>query len=773
MLPHFLLSPLWLRAGACCLALSLVPQAHADEASADTATELGDVIVTAKPLRQTADEVVQSTDVLAGEALERERSGTIGDVLETQPGIANASFGPGVGRPIIRGQGGPRVQILQNGIASMDASALSPDHAVSIDPLGADQVEVIRGPATLLYGGGSSGGVVNIVDDRLPDTVVPGFRATADLSYGDNADERQAALRARYGLAGVQFGAHYSRREAGNFDIPGRAERFDEHEHEEEHAHEGEHEEAMHTEAHDAHADHDEHGEADGRGVLPNSSLEAESFGGSIAWAGERGMIGAAVSRFTTNYGVPGHGHGHGHGHDEEHGETHGEEHDHEEAEAHEEEGHSHEEEGHSHEDVRIDLEQTRTDLRGLLYDPFPGFVRLEGRVGINDYTHAEVEPSGEIGTTFDVQAVRARVLAEHQPIGNWAGVIGTQFVDRDFEAVGEEAYVPPVTTREMGLFVVEGFRFGDGHRLELGARFDATDHEPEGNLRAQDFGTYTLSAGVNYMLADHLHLRGNVQRSQRAPAAEELYADGAHIATSTFERGDIDLDPETANSLDLALLRDAGRWTWSLSAFYNRIDDYIFLREVDAGLNADGSGAGSTDGEADFVNEEGEFDADGELLLVDYAQENAVFFGAEIESRFHFLKQGERHLNVGGFADLVRGELRDSNDHLPRVTPPRIGVDISGGLAGFSARLGYIRVTEQDRTAPLESVTPAYNELRADLRYTLATASGPLSFYLRARNLLDDTQREATSVLKDVAPAPGRSLFVGLRMEFDPARAL
>ncbi|WP_420426444.1 TonB-dependent receptor [Algiphilus sp.] len=767
MHPRFLLSPLWLRAGACCLALSMTPSAHADEEQTASATELGDVIVTAKPLRPTPDEVVQSTDVLTGEALARERSGTIGDVLEYQPGIANSSFGPGVGRPIIRGQGGPRVQILQNGIASMDASALSPDHAVSIDPLGADQVEVIRGPATLLYGGGSSGGVVNVVDDRLPDSVIPGFRATADLSYGDNADERQTALRARYGLAGVQFGAHYSRREAGNFDIPGRAERSDEHEHEheEEHAHEGEHEESMHPEAHEAHDEHEEHGEDEARGVLPNSSLEAESFGASVAWAGERGMIGAAVSRFTTNYGVPGHGHGHG----EEHGEEHG----HEEGGAHEEEAHGHEEEGHSHEDVRIDLEQTRTDLRGLLYDPFPGFVRLEGRVGINDYTHAEIEPSGEIGTKFDVQALRARVLAEHKPLGDWAGVIGTQFVDRDFEAVGEEAYVPPVQTQEMGLFLVEGLRFGEGHRLELGARFDATDHETEGNQPAQDFGTYTLSAGVNYMLADHLHLRGNLQRSQRAPAAEELYADGAHAATSTFERGDVNLDPETANSVDLALVRDAGTWTWSVGAFYSRIDDYIFLREVDAGLNADGSGTGSTDGEADFVNEEGEFEADGELLLVDYAQENAVFFGAEVETRFHFIEQGQRFLSVGGFADLVRGELRDSNDHLPRVTPPRVGVDISGGLAGVSARLGYIRVTEQDRTAPLESVTPAYNELRADLSYTLATASGPLSVYLRARNLLDDTQREATSVLKDVAPAPGRSLFVGLRMDFDPARAM
>lgn len=751
------------RAGVLCLATLATYTVSAQEAEQSEATQLDSVIVTASPLGQTAEEITQPVDVLNGEALERNRQGTIGDVLENRPGIANSSFGPGVGRPVIRGQGGPRVQILQNGIAAMDASAISPDHAVSIDPLDADQIEVIRGPATLIYGGGASAGVVNVVDDRLPDTVVPGLRARADFSYGDNANERRTALRARYGLAGVQIGAQYTRRETGIFEIPGVAERPDLHDdghaeaHEDE-AHEEEHGEE-HAEEHEGEHGHED--EAAERGIIPNSSITAERVGGSIAWAGERGMLGATVSRFTTNYGVPGHDHGHG---EEEH---HDGEAEHAE-EAHAEEAHAHEEE-HAEGGVRIDLEQTRTDLRGLLYDPFPGFVRLEGRVGINDYRHVEIEPGGEVGTTFDVQAVRGRFTAEHQAIHDWAGVIGVEFVDRDFEAVGEEAYIPPVQTQDVGLFLVEGYRFGD-HRLELGARVDAVEHEPENGQPSTDFTALTLSSGLNFMLADHLHLRTNLQRAERAPAAEELYADGAHIATATFERGNAALDTETANNIDVSIGTDAGRWTWELSAFYNRIDDYIFLQEVDQGRNADGSGTGTPDGEADFVNEEGEFDADGEFLLVDYAQEDAVFFGAELQTRFHLIDAGSRALSVRAFGDLVRGELRDSNENLPRVTPPRLGLDLEGAIGGLSGRLGYIRVTEQDRTAELETVTPAYNELAADISYTLATTSGPLTFYARARNLLDDTQREATSVLKDLAPAPGRSLFLGLRMEFDSA---
>jgi iron complex outermembrane receptor protein len=686
----------------------------------DAPTQLETIVIQASPFGLSADALVQPVDVLSGEDLEQRRRGTIGDVLADRPGIGNASFGPGVGRPVIRGQGGPRVQIMENGIGSMDASAISADHAVSVDPLGADQVEVIKGPATLIYGGAASAGVVNVVDDRLPTTVTPGLRLRGDVSYGDNADETNAAVRARYGVGEFQFGAQYARRDAGDFSIPGYAVR------------EG---------LEDGH-DHDHGDEAERHGVLENSRLTTESGGVSGAWVTDRGMLGAAVSRFDTNYGIA----GHSHGHEEE------------------------EEEAHSHDGVRIDLQQTRVDLRGLLYDPLPGFDRVETRIGINDYRHREIEPGGEVGTTFDVRETEARVELAHKSLADWVGVSGLQFKHRDFEAVGEEAFVPPVVTRDVGVFLIEGRELGE-HRLELGGRVDFVSHAPK-NAAApdRDYTPVTLSAGINFMLSEHLHLRVNAQRAQRAPAAEEVYAYGPHIATAGFERGSLSIDPETAHNLDIGFGRDDGAWTWEIGAFYNRIRDYIFLQEVDQGLNADGSGTPSSDGIADRVDESGQFATDGELLLLDFRQQDAEFYGAEVSGRLKLIDSDTYRLALRGFGDIVRAKLVDSGENLPRVTPMRLGISAEGGVGPWSATLGYTRVMEQDRTAPLETPTPGHDLVSADLGYALTVGGARVTLYARGRNLLDEKQRLATSFLKDISPQPGRSVFVGLRFDFDPA---
>ncbi len=693
------------------------------------APQLETIIVEASPFRRGAEDLVQPVDVLAGEELERRRGGTIGDVLADRPGVSNASFGPGVGRPVIRGQGGPRVQVLDNGISSMDASSISADHAVAVDPLHAEQIEIIKGPATLIYGGGASAGIVNVVDDRLSDQLTPGLRLGGAFSYGSNADEKTSSVKTRYGLSSLQLGAQYGRRSAGDFSIPGFAVR--------QHA-DGGHED------HDHHDDHD----ADSFDILDNSSLRAESYGASAAWIGERGMLGAAVTRLETNYGVP----GHSHAHEEEH----------------------EEEAAHSHDGVRIDLEQTRVDLRGLLRAPLPGFSALEVRAGINDYQHQEIEAGGDIGTRFDVQETEARAQLTHLPLGAWTGVGGVQVGDRDFEAVGAEAFIPPVTTRGLGLFLVEQRSFG-AHRLELGARVDQTRHTPTAaadgplaTLRKQEFTALSFSAGTAFALAEHLHLRVNAQHAQRAPSAEELYAYGAHLATSSFERGAQDLDAETANNLELTLGRDAGRFTWELSAFYNRINDYIFLSETDLGLDADGDGSVQADGRADRVDEAGHFSTDGELLLLDYRQRDAEFHGAELSAGYRVIDHAAWTLDLRAFGDTVRGRLRDGGD-LPRMTPMRAGIGADTAYRGFSASLRYLRADRQDRTAALETDTPGHDLVSADLGYSFALGSSVATLFVRGRNLLDEKQRLSTSVLKDVAPQPGRSIYTGIRIDFQP----
>lgn len=715
-------TPIRIRVSCALFAAALPALAHGQSPPPEEPVELEEIIVRSGPFERTADELVQAVDVLSGEALERRRRGTVGDVLADRPGIANASFGPGVGRPVIRGQGGPRVLLLENSIASMDASSISADHAVTVDPLDADQIEVIKGPATLIYGGAASAGIVNVIDDRLPDIVVPGLRLRGNLSYGDNGDERNGALRARYGVGEFQLGANVARRDAGEFDIPGYATRAG-------------------ADAHEGH-DHAEEEEEERYGVLDNSDLRTDSYGASAAWVRDRGMLGVAVTRFESNYGIPGHGHAHEEDADEE-------------------------EEAHSHDGVRIDMEQTRTDLRGLLYDPLPGFDRLELRAGINDYRHREIEPGGEVGTTFDVQETETRIELAHRPIGEWVGVAGLHVSHRDFEAVGEEAFVPPVVTRGLGLFLVESRKIA-GHEFEIGARVDQVEHEPQSDALADtDFTPLSLSTGINFLFGDHLHLRVNLQRAQRAPAAEELYAFGPHLATLAFERGDVALDVETANNLDLSFGRDRGRWTWEVGAFYNRINDYVFLREVDEGLNADGSGTPSSDGVADRVDESGTFEADGELLLVDVTQQGAEFYGAEIWLRHQLIDEGPLRLALRGFGDTVRGRLKSGGQNLPRISPSRLGISADAEFGDWSAALGYTRVFEHDRLAPLETNTPGHDLVSADLEYALPFQNVRTTIYLQGRNLLDEKQRLSTSFLKDVAPQPGRSLFVGLRFDF------
>ncbi len=747
-------APAWFRLTPLALALSWPLPAIAQETTADTAearesaderrtagngaiAELPTITVEASPFGRDAETLVQPVDVISGEELERLRGGTIGDMLGNRPGVSNASFGPGVGRPVIRGQGGPRVQILDNGIGSMDASSISADHAVSVDPLNAQQVEIIKGPATLIYGGSASAGLVNVVDDRLPDEVTPGLAASGNFSYGSNADEKNRSARLRYGSGPWQFGTQYALRTAGDFSVPGYAVRQHE---ESEHADEEEH-------------DHEE--DAGSFNRLDNSSLRTESLGASTAFVGSRGMLGAAVTRFETNYGVPGHAH----------------EHEHEE-EAHEEEE---EEAGHSEEGVRIDLEQTRVDLRGKLYEPLRGFEELETRVGVNDYRHREIEASGAIGTQFDVTEVEARVQLAHHPLGAWKGVTGVQVRDRDFEAVGAEAFVPPTQTRGAGLFVVEEREFGERHRLELGARVDRLEHQVDAAGSAapmppadRDFTTYSLSAGSSFALGEHLHLRLNAQRAQRAPSTEELYAFGPHLATSSYERGDLQLDPEIANNLELSIGRDSGRFTWEASTYYNRIDDFIYLQSVDQGLSADGSGTADSDGVADTVDESGQFDAEGEMLLVDHRQRDAQFYGAELSAGYKLIRSGPLKLDLRAFGDTVRGEFVGGGN-LPRMTPSRFGVGANARIAALSGDVSYQRTLRQEHTAELETDTPGYDLLSADLGYALQWGRTRATFYVRGRNLLDEKIRLATSFLKDVAPLPGRSIFTGLRIDFAP----
>lgn len=634
--------------------------------------QLEPLTVTALPLAGEGGTLADPVEVLSGAELAQRRRASLGETLARQPGVSASDFGQGASRPIIRGLGGARLRMLQDGVGSMDASSLSADHAVAIEPFEAEQIEILRGPATLLYGSGAIGGVVNVVTGRIPDRVPEKFGAQLDLRL-DSVDEGGTGRYAFEGGAG-QFAARVSGvvRRAGNYS-PG------------------------------------------GTSVeIPTSDVQTGQFGGGLSWVGEQGLLGLGLSSLRSDYGIPGEG-------------------------------------------ARIELEQMRQDLEGRLDEPLPGIEQARVRLGRNDYRHREIEPDGEVGTTFDNREVEGRLELLHGPLGPWRGLAGVQVQSRAFSALGEEAYVPAVDQHSVGLFVLEERAFGE-LRLEAGARLEHAWNDPGQAGPAVDHTVYGLSAGLSLPLAPGWTVGANLGRAQRAPAIEELYSDGPHLATGAFEIGNPALGEETANSLDLGLRRDGPGWNLALNLYASLYQDFIYQQERDA----DGDGA------PDRVNEEGEAPAPGEdtLLLLDTVQEEAWFHGLEFEAGAELLRGPAGLLEGRLMLDYVRGRLTDGTN-LPRITPLRVGGALAWRQGPWSASLSALRVTAQGENAPLETQTDGYTLLDLALERTLGSSSGLAVLTLRAENLLDEEARRHESFIKDSAPLPGRNFGLDLRLSF------
>ncbi len=643
------------------------------------------ITVTATPLEAEAGHIAQPVEVLTGEALRRRQALTIGETLAREPGISASDFGLGASRPIIRGLGGPRVRILEGGIGSMDASALSPDHAVSIDPLHARQIEILKGPATLLYGSGAIGGIVNIVTDRIPMEVPDKPSLEPEFRYDSATNERTGGgtVEAGYGNLALHFDG--LKRRTSDYDIPGFA------------------------------SIDPEPGEIPGE--VFNSDVDTETEAGGASYIGDRGYLGFAISHYASNYGVPGSG----------------------------------EEAG-----VRIDLHQLRYDIQGELENPAPGFNRLKMKLGHNDYEHQEIEPSGEVGTDFQNDEYEGRVELLHQPLWGFNGVLGVQVRHLDFEAIGEEALTPPVVGRSVGIFWFEE-RDWDLWHFEAGARYENARYDADAGSPDVEHDIYSVSGGAVRSFGEDYSAGVSVTRAQRAPSLDELYNDGPHLATATFERGDTALDPETANNLDLTLRGSEGPWTWQISAFANLIEDFIFADSVDE----------NGDGIADRVDEEGELVPDGDLLSLIFVQDDAIFYGFEAEMVFGIFEDTSYgDLDARLFADYVRGKLTDG-DNLPRITPPRFGAGFDYRFGAWSGDFEVMRVAKQTDNAPLETETDGYTQVDLGISYTFGTEPPDLTLALRGTNLLDEEERRNNSFLKDIAPLPGRSVLITLRASF------
>lgn len=668
--------------GALLLCAFLSP-CHAD--TADNVAAVDTVTVTAVPTRSGESHLVQPAIVLADDELRRKQVATLGETLNHELGMSSTSFGAGASRPLIRGLGGERVRVLENGIGAMDASSLSDDHAVSVDPLVARQLEVLKGPATLLYGSGAIGGVVNVVTDRIPTALLERPRGKLDFSF----DEASSAFGGGAALDASQgpIAAHIDglKRSTSNYDIPGFADL------------------APPPGAR--------------RGVLGGSDTDSSSVTGGLSYVGDRGFLGFSINHYDAAYGIPG-------------------------------------DEARS-----IALDQDRYDIAAEVGAPLPGVSKLRVRMGHNDYMHQELEADGSVGTTFLNDEYEGRVEVSHEPIAGIEGVVGVQVQHRDFAAVGEEQLTPPVVARAVGVFVLEE-RDIDTLHLQFGARYENVDNTPRDAANAaRSFDIYSVSAGAEWhFMADH-GLGLSFTRGQRAPGIEELYNHGPHDATDAFERGDVNLREETANALDITLHKDDGRWQWALNLFVNYMQDFIYQRSVD----------GNGDGIADRVDEDGLPAVPGDgFLLLDYSQANAVFYGAEAELGLMLLRDAHfGELDARLFTDYVRGRLTDG-DRLPRITPWRFGGGLDYRWRDWQANFDVRRSAAQGQHARLETSTAGYTLVDLGVSRTLKVARLETTVSARGTNLLDEEVRYHTSLLKAVAPMPGRSVMLSVEVAFE-----
>ncbi|MDN3646591.1 TonB-dependent receptor [Pontixanthobacter aestiaquae] len=706
--------------------LPLVPAYAQDQASGTAATDAervdddlhdrrispdGEIVVTAIGLTQL--DVLAGTSVIEGAELQRNLDGQLGNVLAKLPGVSATGFSPGASRPVLRGFSGERVKVLNDGIGAIDASNTSDDHAVTIDPLTAERIEVLRGPAVILYGSQAIGGAVNVIDKRIPlrvpdeafhlDTIMSADTATGLLEGGASLD---VPLSDRFV---VHVNGSY--RNTDDIEIPGfaasddlRADLFADAAEEED---EGELEEA--EELREA---------ANISGILPNSATETWSADLGFAFFEGESSLGAAIGIYDTVYGIPSNPDG-GHHHGEE-GEEDGEE----------------EEEGE--EVVTIDLRQIRADLRGKLDLGNGFFSELNTRVGFSDYTHTEFE-GAEVGTVFNVSGIEARADLIQNPTDNWRGSFGIQYYTRDFEAIGAEAFVAPNRTDQFAIFGLQEVDFGN-LQLEGALRYETTDVGSQTLGIDRDFDAFSGAISLAYETADGLRFGVTGSRAERAPAAEELFSNGPHIATQAFEIGDVNLTTEKAWGVEAFVRGNVGPASISFAVFQNWFDDYISL----------------------FATGQEEDD----LPVFQYVQADANYFGIEGEIRYNLIDTEPLSLRAELRGDYIDAELTDGTP-LPRIPALNFLGALEAEMDDFDIRGEVQWFDGQDSVAPFETATDSFTFVNASIAWRPLKNIGNITLMLQAENIFDVEGRRHSSFTKEFVPLTGRNFKVSLRSSF------
>lgn len=697
-----------LRAGcalsALCLAFPALAQTAPTPDAGDQAyhDDQPAIVVTALIPRKQGD-ILSGTTVVSGEKLTRELRPTIGETLARQPGVSATSFGPNASRPVLRGFQGERVRILTDGIGSFDVSNTSVDHAVAINPLTADRIEVLRGPAALLYGSSAIGGVVNVIDSRIPRRV-PDEPVHIDAigTYGSASNERTGSGELEVPL-GDKFVVHvdgsYSKTgdlDTGSYILTP----------------------ALRAQA-AASSDPDIQSLSGLRGKLPNSAAETWEIAAGAALITDGGNLGFSVAHTDNFYGVP--------------------------------VRYSLDPDGEA-EQVRLHMKQDRVDMRAEVpvNGGFLDSIRL--RAGYADYQHQEIEDTGEVGTTFYNQSMESRLELIQTKRGGWDGAIGAQFFTRKFYVVGEEKFLPRNQTDQLGLFTLQSIDLGST-RVEAGGRYEHTDVSADADETLfnpaydRNFDTFSGSIGASHQIMPGWRVGLNLSRTERAPSAEELFARGNHAGTQAFELGNPNFGKEKSWGIEGTVRGEGPGYTFSLSAYHNWFSGYIYDTQVadDACMAVNGG-------------EELEFPC------FEYHQADARYLGFEAEATVKLGQIGGYKINADAVADYVRATIID-NGPAPRIPPMRLmgGLEAQGDRLSIRGEVEHSFA--QNRTAVQETDTDGFTLVNASIAWKPFKDNSRTTLMLSANNIFDVEARRAASFLKDYAPLAGRDIRLTARL--------
>ncbi|MFZ6845706.1 TonB-dependent receptor [Undibacterium sp. RuTC16W] len=636
------------------------------------------VTVSSNPLGNDENmQILTPAKILSGPELRAKLGTSLGDTLGGELGVAASGFGAGASRPIIRGLEGPRVKILQNGMGVADVSSLSNDHAVASESATAQQIEILRGPAALLYGSGAIGGLVNVVDERIPTVLSKQISGEAELRYGSVNQEKNASFSLLGSSGDVAFHLDGNTRDTGDYRIPGQTETGN---------------------------------PSSASGKLPTSYTHETSFGIGAALIKDWGHVGAAVQTMSDRYGIP------------------------------------------TAEKSFIDLKQNRLDIDGMIKSPLSGFDSLHFKLADTDYKHTEKMENGTPITDFTNKSLETRISLAHKNWDGWEGSWGMQTENIRFSALsastGRSDTVPTTKSTSFALFAVEQKAFGDV-MASAGARIENVKRDPEAQfqLPSRSFNIGSASVGGLWQFAPGYGIGATLSMAQRAPSTEELYSNGPHESTSTYDIGSNTLKKESSRNLELTAQKTTGLIRWKINTFLNKVSNYVY---------------GHSDGTK--VDEAGIPDADAEFTRRYWSQASATIRGGEAEVSYNQHGEG---LSVRAFADTSRGTLDDAGN-LPLQPATRLGIDLAYKMGAWNGGLNILRAQSQDRLASFEDyVTPGYTKLDASLTYTHAYNNSQLTWFLLAKNLLNQDIRLATSVLKETVPQPGRGVVAGVRVMF------